>query len=482
VSAKQETLRVQFQPTVIEGRIKGDSSKLERRNGKPTITVDNSVKLGHMISGGGFHVPVSLEGDVARFEIANIVPGSVDLTAGGRETHLDVRQSVRGLVIDLDAPAQTQPQYATRKVTIRLVPPEGWPAPSGTIRTDYVHPGRESSYQYRVTKVTDGQATVEVALPASGSGKMLCNALEVPGYWFDERNGISVPPGEEPMVLEIPVQPAGAVFGTVLAADGSPAEHFNATVIVVKPAEKGPRFGLQSQNGSADGRFVIGGLGLGGVYRVMIGDDRTDSRLVSEEFTLDRATPTYELKLRFAEGITLEATVLGLDGQPRSGVEVSLNCETSWNHSFGGTVLRIDSAGHVRWNHINFDLPATYSLEVFPAGDTQGQTVPVKADQNPLTIRPVAGRATSGTVMDGDTGKPVPGALMRLNPATYGDGRYGGTIEVTTDNQGRFQIDCLDGGQYSVYGEQFLWDGSGLKVTGGAQDQVLTVKLRPERN
>jgi len=42
---------------------------------------------------------------------------------------------------------------------------------------------------------------------------MLCRAKDLPGYWFKNQTGIPVPHGEGRMLLEIPVQPAGAVYG-----------------------------------------------------------------------------------------------------------------------------------------------------------------------------------------------------------------------------------------------------------------------------
>ena len=226
------------------------------------------------------------------------------LYAGDTTRTLNVSQGI-DVVIDLNEKRQ---DFDHREVIVRLLPPEGWPKPTGEIRTDYLPPD-ELGYKYRKSTLVEGEAKVDVVLPKDKSGKMLCEAVTLPGYRFNNRHEIEVPHGDTPMVLEIPVEPAGSVFGKVLQPDGATAWQFSASLITIKKPDVEPSLTTIQPVSGLQGKFLISGIPLGGTYRLLVSDSRIDNNaaIISEEFTLDKDSPTREINLRFVEGKTIIA-------------------------------------------------------------------------------------------------------------------------------------------------------------------------------
>jgi len=249
-----------------------------------------------------------------------------------------------------------------------------------------------------------------------------------------------------------------------------------------------------------DGRFSVAGLPLDGTYRLMVSDSEIDrdTWIISEEFTLSRAQPTQELTLTFPDGITVEAVVLGPNGDPVPGAEVLMGFDTQWSHGAGGVEHQTDRNGRVVWHYVNPDLPAYYHVTVLPGADTQGTRRPVDLAKSPITIRLQRGAPAAGVLIDDATGRPIPGIEVELWPQ-YGKHApsYGREISVTTDSRGLFRLDNLEAGaEYRVQSSDVVPSGvqittrpdgsvsyrygiNDLTVTGGKLDHVLRVKARP---
>ena len=493
------TLRIEIpDPLIITGRIVGDLDLLkETRDGK-VLWVSNPLRFDNHTYVTSWQVPVTVANDQASFRIDNLVPGHVTIKAGDQRREFELTESIDNLVIDLSPPETAQP--ATRQVLIRLLPPDGWPVPkTAALRTDYIDPAKPRGYAYRESELTNGQIQVDVTLPDTGPGRMLYRAINVPGYWFPKKTGIDVPPGPDPMTLDIPLQPAGAIAGRILQTDGQPAINFHVSMITIERATDLPshRTDPQVQDDAGDGRFLIAGLPLGGTYRVSASDSSIDSqaRVFSEPFTPSRTEPTREITLQFPKGRTLEAVLLDPDGQPAPGIEVSLHLSTPWSHGFGGGSRRTDSQGSTQWLHVNSDLPGKYALRIHPAANTIGKEVPVNFTAQPVRITLEKGLLTTGTVIEAATGRAIPNIPLSLRPH-YSEKsiKYSREIETTTDHQGRFHLNNLEPGTYTINSDDVLHPAVEViqenghtryrhhkthTLQAGQQDITLPVQFRP---
>ncbi len=487
VSTRKAVLRVEFNPAVIHGRIVGDLSKLSVSNGKPTVSFHcPMVMLGNFGEGGMPRtVPVDVSGNVGTFTVLDIVPGDFWINVGDKEKSGLIKAGVNNIVIDLD---DQKLRYQSRKVAIRLIPPEGWPVPSGKIRTDLCHPSSWRRGKIHIAEVSEGRATVDVLMSADGPGEMRCEIKDLPGYWFKPKTSIKVPHGEGPMILDIPILPAGSVYGTVLLPDGSPAENVQISLIIIKRVPNAMGYSSQWKRSSRSGRFVVDAVPLDGVYRICASDSRISSRgfVFSKEFTLDRSKPTREISLRLVEGVSVTAIITGPDGKPRAGAVVDLNSQYPGGGR-SGPARKADRDGGIRWNHVNPDPRIKYSIRIEPSDNTQGVDLPIYLKQSPITVRLRKGIPAGGVVLDDATGRPVPGVDFILYIPYKMKSRYSGHIKVTTDAKGRFRLDNLEPIEYGIIGGQVAsWvrePGYGvgpIKVKADKLDHTLRVKLRAD--
>ena len=122
------------------------------------------------------------------------------------------------------------------------------------------------------------------------------------GYWVEEKHGIEVAVGDDPMVISVPAYPAGAVYGQVLDIAGTPTSLYSATIITVErpPASRHMRFHVDANvDPDEDGRFMITPVPLGGTYRVTVSGHghMTDARVMGRILSVNETHPIHEVNL-----------------------------------------------------------------------------------------------------------------------------------------------------------------------------------------
>ncbi|HET6427246.1 MAG TPA: M56 family metallopeptidase [Phycisphaerae bacterium] len=443
VRAGQKGLEVKLGPELyVRGRVKGPLDKLLRHQRRPSVICRTNVRLGaegNSSYGSFLYAPVTIRDGEGSFEFRGRWPGPLRIDAGGKTIQLDLTEPVEDLVIDLSEPSPAA--RAKRAVVIRLDVPAGAPAPTGTVRVAFTpEPARQAvgDHLHELLPIDKGQVRVEVAAP----GRLGCTPEGTVGYWFKEV-GTTIAAGDGPVTVNVPCTPAGAIYGQVLEADGSPANLTgpnNAMVSVVQvvrsPAVQGASPGLYP-GVKSEGRFFVSPLPLGGTYRIVA--HRGHCYVTSEPIALDDRTPTRQIRLQLVEGLTFPVKVETPEGKRAVGVPVKLIYETNHSHSFGGQERRTDAEGKVAFEHVNAAAPGGYRLRI----DTRRDFRPMDSQCTPsadcMTVKLEAGLSASGQVIHAETGRPIPEA--EVSAYTTASGRYESIpAEARTDAKGRFRF------------------------------------------
>jgi hypothetical protein len=107
----------------------------------------------------------------------------------------------------------------------------------------------------------DGKAVYEANVP----GRVSYRPEALIGYWFKDGD-VEVEPGTEPLRVEIPAMPAGAIVGELLEPDGTPAVEgvsLGCHVVEKPPALGQGSIDLNNFRVEAYGHFLLSPLPLG---------------------------------------------------------------------------------------------------------------------------------------------------------------------------------------------------------------------------
>jgi hypothetical protein len=445
------------QELIVKGRIIGDLAQLQRvwgRQGRNAInysllddTADNQTSFGYLAG-------VRIVDGVGYFQITNQAAGGVQIQVAGQTFERTVDAPVDDWVIDLNqapkAPAIAAPK---REVIFRFKYPAGAP-PRGTIVVslqDLQEISAHTAHDVEM-EISNGEVQVEADI----GGTTAIQAKHMVGYWFNRWNigdhgGMytTVTNGAGPMVIEIPLIPAGAIFAKARNADGSPAGGVMFGVSELKRASGLDKSllmedGTDSFSDNAPRRWVSGALPLGGTYQIHAW--RGNSFCVSQPIQLTEASPEMETELQFPPGNAFDGLVLDPDGGPLGAAELALEFVLPDRHSFALSTVFTDERGRFHLKNLTPDL-GKYSV-VTSAPGARTEDVKLEFGSQPQTIRLQRGRTLAGRVVQAGTGYVIPNAEVRAlglsdNPLPM--------VITRTAADGRFAFDNLGDVEYTFY-------------------------------
>jgi beta-lactamase regulating signal transducer with metallopeptidase domain len=221
----------------IKGRVIGGLDNLLDRHGKYIVTYWNAYKFeNHHDIDRNKKVEVQIENGVGYFEIEDIWGHKLDIRAGSKTLSIDPKSdALDDFVIDLRPEVISQ---SMREVILTFKLPEGHPQIEGGIRVDYMSEGDRKKHNSMTPEwpdINDGQVRIYVPVPGLFHYSIdHHNGKRPVGYWFGDGKTTDIKESNEPFLIEIPVWPAGAIYGRTLLADGSLAENSHASLIVSK--------------------------------------------------------------------------------------------------------------------------------------------------------------------------------------------------------------------------------------------------------
>jgi beta-lactamase regulating signal transducer with metallopeptidase domain len=464
---------------VVRGRVLGNIDRLQKSGKHRALHYSSFEVVENSSYGDGQWLPLHVSDGVATFQFTNRTAGEVTLSGVGYRETRTVTVPVNDWVIDLDAPPPSAMLLAEnapkREVIFRFKHPSGVP-PRGTVAVSvpYDLDPKNLSSHTEEKEIKDGEVRVSIAI----GGRTSVEPRRMVGYWFSEsgeRNRLSnltVTNGVGPMIVEIPVIPAGAIYAMARISDGSPADRLYFGIEELKPAPGRSEGGTLRQNESYSNetprKWVSGPLPLGGTYQVYV--SRDFSFCASKPITLTDAKPDAEVELQFSPGKTFNGIVLDPDGKPLRDAEVKTSFALR-NHSFGFKSLFTDDAGRFRLDNTTPEV-GEYSVEVSAPG-ARAECVKLDFKSSPQLIRLKAGQVLAGRVVQTGTGFAIPG--MEVRAADFELFKL--PMQTTrTDANGRFRFNSLGPVKYA-----FFVDGGQIigphEFRAGDTNVTLSVKL-----
>lgn len=467
-------------PITVSGKITGDLTQLRKDRSSPDrFTLRYRNPLGGEETGTSGFLSTTADAD-GRFVINDVVRGVVEFDLPGSDSRqrIAVTDSMDDVELQIAVPQPTpQPDIANvpmRDVVLRLTGVNKTAAARGFLHVSWhgaepgaIQPGKDVAFVDNQIKLS-----VPVGVP------LRYEAHGMVGYFVELKGqSVNIEPGSGALVIDIHAEPAGAVHGKLIGADGQPAA---SGFINVYPASvswleswKGDARLLNPSSQSGASKFFRS-LPFGGTYVVFGRMTNTDGLqwAVSEPFTIDGAHPVKQLDLQLQAGTPVTIRLQGQDGSPITAADVEftirMKCDGITGTSSFSLNASTDSDGLA---HFASAMPQESVGPLTITGRVSVPYVPghigLSAELSELSqrdgtyqllLQPAV--SASGILIDAATGRPVPNASIRIYPSNFAAAIFKGNIHATSDAEGKFYFDTLEPIEYTGY-----VDGAAIKGT-----------------
>jgi beta-lactamase regulating signal transducer with metallopeptidase domain/uncharacterized GH25 family protein len=474
VAAKNDLSIKLGEGIIYKGKVTGALDKLYRngKDKKPYLTYSIQRNLNNNGWGSSAQAPVTIKDGVGTFVIEDLWPGNMNISTPVRSFTFNVQESRDDLVLELTKEPEKPKETPKRKVVITFNTPQGAPPPTGTIgiTADKSLPGNG------LVNIKDGKAEFDIETPAHIGYKPVGTL----GYWFKEEWSKDVPDGDEPMEFALDVIPAGAIFGKVTGAIEGRDLPGQCLLSIITDKSPGENIRVDTQERvKSDGKFFIGGIPLGGTYRILAHVEKQFA--ISDPIELDESQPLREIELKFAEGVTVECVVVDADDKPLPKIPVDFSAHTA-NGGWGFSPAPLaDLNGKLRYEHIVPDI-AEYTVVAQPKRDYQPMRVKIDFDKLPIRMKLEKGLVLEGVVKDEASGKPVSGLIVKAISIKQNPANTTVESESPTNAKGEFRFSNLSPGDWWLQTDDYarISESKRLEVNVSDQNDAvdLIVKLR----
>jgi beta-lactamase regulating signal transducer with metallopeptidase domain/uncharacterized GH25 family protein len=477
VGAKDVSIRLGAE-LVVRGHVNGKLDGLQQIDDDRCLYKSSSEVIDSYSWWDGSWVPLHVTNGVVTFQFTNRVAGPVTLGGGGYREEREVNAPIVDWVVNLNEAQNTEVKVVPkREVVFRFRHPSGVP-PRGTVFVtipDNLDKSHLTAHAVELA-ITNGEVRSKIII----GGRTSVEPKRMAGYWFNaagERGSLSsieVTNGAGPMVIEIPLVPAGAIYAQARNADGTPAGDLFFGLSELKRAPgRGDSGSLDGGDAISDGgprKWVSGPLPLGGTYQIHAW--RGNLFCVSKPIKLTEANPDAEVELQFPAGKTFDGVVLDADGKPLRDAELKTSFRLPDEHAFGLKSVFTDGLGRFQIENTTPEF-GVYSVEANAPG-LMAQIVKLDFGSQPQTIRLKRGQTLGGRVVQAVTGYAIPNAEVR---ALNYDRKDLPMLTTRTDANGRFEFTMLGDVSYTFYvAEGQLGSDKKFRADGNT-NVVLTVNL-----
>jgi len=476
-------------PINLSGELTGAVDRLQKeRRGKTGYRLQyrNDLTFGsrrHIHS----HLYYATADADGRFEMKDVVPGKVQLFLPDGTKTIIVDRSRSDLSFEIrkldasadpknDAGSNVAAALKKREVILRLAGATADAPARGYLYVTWQTP---TESQNGPLPIVNNEVRLNVPL----STDVTFWDRDIVGYRvIVDRKPVKVVQGEGPQIINIPAQLAGGVHGTIVRSDGTPATDADVMAFAVE-LPKGAKANRDvNPNSRSHKASFFRTLPFGGKY-VMFARENLDGAMswaASDPFVIDDQNPIQEMELRMQPGKRQAVRVLADDGEPLAGVSVQFHIRVFRAGTRDGSIFTLEATtGGFGIATFAESLPADVSsiLEFEPAISVTGPAGHVGFTGKLSELSQVSpamfelkldkGVSASGTVVDAQTGRPVPNAKIRVYPTNFDAARFRENIRTTTDARGEFRFDNLEPMKYAVQIDEAMPKGTVIIPKGG---------------
>ncbi len=396
--------------------------------------------------------PRTTTGADGRFRFGGVAPGTYRALAFGAGWRLDF-----GAPVFADRAKSFELRIAlirAERISGQVISVDGSPAANVSVRARVFYVGSFGfSLEASLRELFDGSALRgPLETRTDATGRFEFDALS-PGRWSVRASSADqsvarvheIDAGSEGLVLEL--QAPGEIFGTLEDDLGSPIadaslalepERYQITLGRFLGIYGGGDWRRRAREGltltgarlatDEQGRFRFGSVAPGD-YRLTI---RTPfARTIEERFQVGPGEVVDFGVLRAARGDSIRGRVESPDGTPIANARLTASLEGSMAEYFKTSRLDRRRSTNTRDDGtfaVHGIVPGEHSVRVF-AASWEPRNVRVKSGESATNITLEPGKTIAGTVLDAETGVPIPGATIA-----------GGGVSATADESGRFRL------------------------------------------
>lgn len=369
------------------------------------------------------------------------------------ERDVDMARAVEGLRVTLTRGGEL--------VGIVLHESDGSPVRGAVVRASAVG-GDLFSGSSTATTGPDGSFVLDGVAP----GRYQVRA-EAPGFSPAVQDNVVIEAGGSPAPLELRMGGGVVLTGSILGA--RPEEMAQMTVRAI--GGTGGGFGTTAPVDS-EGRFEMRGL-TPGTMTLVAGAGFMGGRSTSKTIQIPEGATTFEAFLEFPRGYTVEG-IVSKGGAPVDGATILFRRGTGT-----GASATTDSSGRYSLDDLE-DGDYDVSVMQFSTGLSHTLKAGIHADRTLDIEMPLA--TLAGWVRSASSGEPIESATVAMQrtdgaPATI-PSRFLGQ-EARTDQTGRFAIQGVDAGTYSVTAQAqgYGYETRAVTITAAVPPQDLTFDL-----
>jgi len=431
------------------------------------------------------------------FDISDVYGDTIEIKTGDKRVSLKFGdRDVDDLVIDLRPLAErTQDSNDIRTVVLQFNPPQSIDSNDFQVSISAVsQKDREAGQWGQWTKYRIQNNQIELTVPTPGLisySRGSFNPYSDEGkyirpLWIEGKNQIPVPREKSPFEIEVPLYPAGTIYGQIHVPEPTRLTRSSQDVDIQLFAVETPDY-MTSPTHNREipfngywhptDKYSLAPVPLGGTYVVVA--HYQFGWIKSEPIRLEQGSSIIQYDLDFPRGVDVTGTITSPQGQSLSNVSVSLQYATkigTKNWSTPHHVIHADHQGRFVFAGVNPNIAGTYSLKIKESDDYEPVEMNIRPGTRPYHIKLTRAARITGRVVNSQ-GQPLDGLTVFANEQIKRTTFYQAAIASPSDSNGHFELKSLKHkARYELRVQDHSLQNQVRFTAGDEADLTLTVK------
>lgn len=334
---------------------------------------------------GNGYAPLAQTDGRFTFDISDVYGDVIEIETGDKRASFKFgNEDIDDVVIDLRPLTERTPDSNDmRAVVLRFSPPQGIDCNDYLVSVSAVsQTDREAGHWGQWTKYSIRNDQIKLAVPVPGLISYGRGSYDPRGdegkyirdFWIEGKSQIPVSRDKSPFVIEIPLYPAGTIYGQIHVPNPAhltkSSQDVDIQLLVVDEPDYVTLLDHDREipfNGywRPRDKYSIAPVPLGGTY-VMVARYQY-GWIKSHPIRLEQGSSIIQYDLDFPRGVDVTGTITSDRSQPLANVSVSLQYTTKIGNRDWSTsrhVIHADHQGRFVFAGVNPNIKGTYSLRV----------------------------------------------------------------------------------------------------------------------